>query len=426
MVMQTIRARILDFERLPNDHSDLGAIRYWEDGAMVIGDGKIQRIGQFGDFAPVGKVIDYRPYLVMPGFIDLHVHMPQMQVIASYAAQLLDWLNDHTFPVETGFDDPRVCDRIARKLMQTFLRHGTTTAVAYCTSHPQSADSYFRAAAEFGMCMIGGKVMMDRGAPDALLDTPKRAYDETKEGIEKWHGRGRAHYAITPRFAITSTPEQLEVAQALAHAFPDCYVQTHINENHDEIRYTGELYPEDQDYMGIYERYELLGQKTLLGHCIHMKEREISVMIETGAVAVHCPTSNLFIGSGLFRWQGLAERGARIGLATDIGGGSNYSMLRTMDEAYKIGQLHKSRISPLLTAYTSTLGNAKMLGLAHEIGTLAEGTFADFIVLDAQATDEMALRYERVNDIRDELFLLQTLGDDRAIRATYVAGVQQK
>lgn len=420
--MFTVYARFLDFSRAPMSADDVESMRYIEDGAMVVEGGKITAIGDRADVAPKGEIIDHRPHLVMAGFIDLHLHMPQMQVIGSYAAQLLDWLNDHTFPVESAFSDPQHAERIAGELMDTLLRHGTTSAVAYCSSHPASVNAYFQAAQVRGMSVIGGKVMMDRGAPAAVLDTPKRGYDESKNLIKKWHGLDRLHYAITPRFALTSTPEQMETAQILAREHPECYIQTHIDENHAEIEATMSLYPNHADYMGIYEDYGLLGSKTLLGHCIHMNDREIAAMIESRSVAVHCPTSNLFLGSGLFDWFGLSEKGARVGLATDIGGGTSYSMMRTMDEAYKIQQLRGERLHPLLNYYTSTFGNATALGLEHDIGDLSVGSTADFIVLNMRATPEMALRAERIEHVEDELFLLQTMGDDRAIVQTYVAG----
>ena len=425
-MMFTIYARLLDFQRAPMAADDLSSLRYFEDGAMVVDGGKIIAIGDRSEIIAKGEVIDHRPHLVMAGFIDLHLHMPQMQVMGSYAAQLLDWLNDHTFPVESAFGDKIHAKRIANALMDTLLRHGTTTSVAYCTSHPQSVDAYFEAALARGMCAIGGKVMMDRGAPEALLDTPERGYDESKALIAKWHGVDRLHYAITPRFAITSTPAQMTAAQALVCEHPECYVQTHIDENRAEIDYTMELYPSHADYMGVYEDYDLLGAKTLLGHCIHMNDREIAAMIESRSVAVHCPTSNLFLGSGLFDWFGLRNKGARVGLATDIGGGTSYSMLRTMDEAYKIQQLRGERLNPIMSYYTSTRGNAEALGLEAEIGDLSVGSSADFIVLNMSATPEMALRAERIESLQDELFLLQTMGDDRAVRATYVAGLERK
>ena len=276
------------------------------------------------------------------------------------------------------------------------------------------------------MRMIAGKVLMDRNAPDGLLDTPKSAYDDTLALAAKWHNRGRALYAITPRFAITSTPEQMEAAQALVKALPDCYVQTHLGETPEEIAFATSLFPNAPDYTGIYESYGLLGEKTLLGHCIHLTDREVEVIAETQSVAVSCPTSNLFLGSGLFPRQRLLGHNIRIGLATDIGGGTSYSMLRTLDEFYKVLQLGREVHDPLNAFYQITLGNAASLGLADKIGTLDAGTEADIVVLNAGATPPMGLRMERVSTLAEELFILQTMGDDRSVVETYVAGVAMK
>jgi guanine deaminase len=268
--------------------------------------------------------------------------------------------------------------------------------------------------------------MMDRNAPEALRDTPQSGYDDTKAGIEKWHGKGRAHYAITPRFAITSSPEQMEMAEALAREYPDLHIQTHVDENVAEIAFARELYPNIADYLGIYERYNLLGPKTLLGHCIHLTHRECEVLTETRSVAVWCPTSNLFIGSGLFDHDRLHGHGARIAVATDVGGGSSYSMLRTLDEGYKVLQLQGDRMTPLESFYRITLGNAEALSLQDRIGTLDVGSDADLVVLNASATPAMALKMEVVTTLAEELFLMQTMGDDRTTAETYVAGMAVK
>jgi guanine deaminase len=274
--------------------------------------------------------------------------------------------------------------------------------------------------------MVGGKVMMDCHAPPGLCDTAQSGYDDSKAGIATWHGKGRAHYAITPRFALTSSPAQLEAAEALAREFPDLHIQTHVSENLGEIQRAMELYPNMGDYVGIYERYHLLGPKTLLGHCIHLSHRETEVLCDTGAVAVFCPTSNLFIGSGLFDYDRLHTHGVRIAVATDIGGGTSYSMLRTLDEGYKVMQLRGQRLNPLRSFYHMTLGNARAMGLADRIGTIARGMDADLVVLDARATAHMALRMEAVESLQNELFLLQTAGDDRAVVETYVMGRAMK
>ncbi|QLF68285.1 guanine deaminase [Peteryoungia desertarenae] len=432
MTHTLIRGRLLSFRHMPEHAGDTDSYVYEEDGALLLTDGKIVAVGGYDTVkarasADVSE-IDHRPHLILPGLIDCHVHFPQMQVIASYAANLLEWLNTYTFPEECRFVESAHAERIATRFFDELLRQGTTTAVAYCSVHKTSADAFFAESLRRGTLMIGGKVMMDRNAPQGLLDTPQLGYDETRAVIEQWHGRGRNHVAITPRFAITSTPDQMAMTQKLAEEFPDLHIQTHLSENHDEIRYTCELYPDATDYTDIYARYGLLRKKALFGHAIHLSDREADAMAESGAVAVHCPTSNLFLGSGLFPLKAIKrrEKPVTVAVATDIGGGSSYSMFKTMDEAYKIQQLLGERMNPLESFYHMTLGNAVALDLADRIGTLDEGTDADIVVLNAAATPAMRLRMETVTSLSEELFLLQTLGDDRAVVETYVAGKASK
>ncbi|HET9067197.1 MAG TPA: guanine deaminase [Amaricoccus sp.] len=423
---RVLRGRLLRFLSEPQGIGDTASYTYSEDGAVHIRDGLVVASGPAeGVMAGIGpevEVIDHRPHLLMPGFIDAHIHMPQMQVIASWGAQLLDWLNTYTFPEEAKFADPAHAERIAGRFFDELLRHGTTTAVAYCSSHPASADAYFAAAERRNLRMIGGKVMMDRNAPAGVLDTAQSSYDDSKALIGRWHGRGRCLYAVTPRFAITSTPAQMEMAQALVAEHPDLHVQTHLSENRDEIDFTLSLYPEARDYLDVYERYGLLGPRSLFGHSIHLSGRERGAMAETGSVAVFCPTSNLFLGSGLFDDAGLGAAGVRRAIATDVGGGTNYSMLRTLDEGYKVLALGGQKLDPLRAFWWITRGNAAALGLEDRIGTLDPGAEADVVVLDARATPAMALRMETVRTLAEELFLLEVLGDDRAVAATYVAG----
>lgn len=432
MTMLLLRGRLLSFKRAPLSIDDTASYLYIEDGGLLVSDGKIAAIGEYADIlaqAPEGVTEkDHRPHLIVPGLIDMHLHFPQMQVIGSYAANLLEWLNTYTFPEECRFVESAHAQRIATHFYDELVRHGTTTAVAYCSVHKTSADAFFAEALKRNMLMVGGKVMMDRNAPQGLLDTPELGYDETRQVIAGWHGKGRNHVAITPRFAITSTPKQMEAAQALAQEFPDLFIQTHLSENLDEIKYTCELYPDAIDYTDIYVRYGLMGKKTLLGHAIHLSDREADVLSETGAVAVHCPTSNLFIGSGLFPMKKLQrrEKPVRIAVATDIGGGSSYSMLRTMDEAYKIQQLLGERLNPLESWYLMTRGNAEALSMVDRIGTLDAGTDADVTVLNASSTPAMALKMEVVTSLKEELFLMLTMGDDRTVVETYVAGTAAK
>ncbi|MDQ7261116.1 guanine deaminase [Paracoccus sp. PS-1] len=418
---QLIRGRTLSFHADPAEVEN--AFTYHEDGAVITENGKIAAIGDYASLRdPALPEIDHLPHLILPGFIDTHIHFPQVQVIASWGAQLLDWLNTYTFPEESRFAQQGHAPLMAEKFLDLLLSHGTTTAVAFCSVHPQSAEALFQAAEARGMAMVAGKVMMDRNAPEAVLDTPQQGYDDSKRLIETWHGRGRLRYAITPRFAITSTPEQMEMTGQLVREHPDCHIQTHLSENKDEIAFTLSLYPQARDYLDIYETYGLLSDKLLLGHSIHLEPREIARMAETGSRAVFCPTSNLFLGSGLFDEAGLRAAGVVSGIATDVGGGTSYSMLQTLNEGYKILQLRGQKLHPYAAFHWVTRGNALALGMADRIGTLDPGSDADLVVLDSRATPAMALRMDRAETLAEELFILQILGDDRAIAQTYVAG----
>ncbi len=421
-----LRGRTLTYLRAPEAIDDRDAWVFEEDGAVVVAGGRIIAAGPFASVPrqPGDTIVDHRPYLIMAGFIDAHAHFPQMQVIGSHGAELLGWLNNYTFPAETRFADARHAERIAGAFLDEMVRQGTTTSAVYCTVHPQSADALFSGALARNMRMIAGKVMMDRNAPAALTDTATRGHDETEALIARWHGKGRLGYAITPRFAITSTPAQLEAAGALARRHPDCHVQTHLSENVAEIAYTLSLYPGCADYTAIYERYGLTGARSLFGHCVHLSEREADALHDSGSVAVFCPTSNLFLGSGLHPYQALRRRAkpVRSAIATDVGGGTSYSMLRTLDEGYKVIALKGEKLDPMRAFWQATRGNAEALSIADRVGSIAAGMEADLVVLDSRATPGMRLRMETVETLAEELFLLQTLGDDRAIAETYVAG----
>ncbi|MCL6282657.1 guanine deaminase [Ruegeria sp. 2012CJ41-6] len=429
MTQTVLRGRVLTFHAEPNDGQDNNAYSYIEDGAVLIRDGLIQKTGSFCDvaaMAPDAPVIDHRPHLLMAGFIDTHLHFPQVQVIASWGSQLLDWLNTYTFPEETRFADADHSAIMAEKFFDQLIAHGTTTAVAFCSVHKASVSAFFQEATKRKLRMLGGKVMMDRNAPAGLLDTPQTGYDDSKELIATWHGTGRSSYVITPRFAITSTPEQMEMAQALVQEHSDCHVQTHLSENRDEIAYTLELYPQARDYLDVYQSYGLLGPKTLLGHSIHLESREVDALVETGAHPVFCPTSNLFLGSGLFDNAGLRGRGITNGIATDVGAGTSYSMLQTLNEGYKVLQMQRQSLHPLQAFHWATRGNACVLGMEDRIGTLDPGTEADIVVLNARSTEAMALRMDRASTLSEELFVLQMMGDDRAIEEVYVNGTASK
>ena len=423
--MMLIRGRVLSFHADPAEVED--AFTYIEDGALLVDGGRIAAVGDYADLRREGlTVIDHRPHLILPGFIDPHLHFPQVQVVASWGAQLLDWLRDYTFPAEARFADPDHAERMAGAFCDMLIAHGTTTACAFASVHPGSVDALFAAAEARGMAVLGGKVMMDRNAIPAVQDTAQQSYDDTKALIARWQGRGRLTYAITPRFAITSTPEQLAAAGALVAEHPDLPMQTHLSENLAEIDFTLSLYPQARDYLDVYDRFGLLGPRSLMGHSIHLSEREIARMAETGTRAIHCPTSNLFLGSGLFDESGLRNAGVVTGVATDIGGGTSYSMLQTLNEAYKVLQMRGQNLPALQAFHWATRGNAIALGMEDRIGSLAVGSDADLMVLDARATPAMALRAETVGTLAEELFLLQIMGDDRAVVETYIAGRPMK
>jgi guanine deaminase len=426
---RAVRGRLLSFVDDPALVGAEASHRYVDDGVVVVEQGTIAAVGPAAEILrtlPPGTQVDHHPgRLVLPGLIDTHIHYPQTRVIGSYGAQLLEWLERYTFVEEQKLKDPAHAAAVAEFFLDELLRNGTTTAVVYCTVHPESVEAFFAASHRRNTRMIAGKVMMDRGAPPGLLDTAEAGYRESKALLQRWDGVGRQLYAVTPRFAITSTGPQLEAAGALLREHPGTYLQTHLSENTNEIARARALFPEASSYTDIYDRHGLLGPKSLFGHCIHLAEDELEHLSATGSIAVFCPTSNLFIGSGLFDLALLREprRPVRVGLATDVGGGTSYSMLRTAAEAYKVLQLRRQNLPALDAFYLMTLGNARALSLEDRIGAIEPGREADLVVLDARATPAMAHRMDTVEgDLAEELFVLMTLGDDRAVRATYVAG----
>ena len=421
-----VRGRLLTFLRTPSGAGDTQSYRYIDDGVVLVKDGRIAAIGPASELMsqlPPAAVTEHYPdKLIMPGFIDPHIHYPQTQVIASYGAQLLEWLEKYTFVEEQKFADPQHASRNAEFFLDELARNGTTTAVAYCSAHPSSAEALFAAAHRRNVGMLAGTAIMNRNGPSGLLEPAGQAIPASRELIKRWHGTGRQRYAVTPRFAITSTGAQLGEAGALLQEFPTVLMQTHLDENLNEIATVKALFPEEPSYTAVYHRFGLLGPRSLMGHCIHLDDAEVVLMRDTRSVAVFCPTSNLFIGSGLFNYKRLNEAGVRIALATDVGGGTSYSMLRTAAEAYKVMQLQGQNLPALAAFDLITRSNAAALGLDGEIGTLQPGAFADLVVLDARATPAMAHRMEVTRDLEEELFVLMTMGDDRAVRQTYIAG----
>jgi guanine deaminase len=424
--LRAIRGRLLTFLRAPHGAGDAESYNYIDDGIILVKDGRIEAVGPFDEVKsqlpadlPIERQADA---LILPGFIDPHIHFPQTQVIASYGAQLLEWLEKYTFVEEQKFADPAHAARNAEFFLDELARNGTTTACAYCTAHPGSAEALFAAADRRNVGMIAGNSVMNRNAPPGLLAPAATAIPDSRDLIRRWHGKGRQRYAVTPRFAVTSTEDELAALGLLLAEFPTVLMQTHLDENLEEIETIKRLFPDDPSYTAVYARFGLLGPRSLMGHCIHLDESEVALLRDTRSVAVFCPTSNLFIGSGLFNYERLKGAGVRIALATDVGGGTSYSMLRTAAEAYKVMQLQGQNLPALAGFDLMTRGNAAALGLENEIGTIARGAFADLVVLDARPTPAMAHRMEVARNLEDELFVLMTLGDDRAVRQTYIAG----
>lgn len=398
-------------------HDSAGGVLIAGDRITAVGQGAALRAAH-----PDAKVTDYGNALITAGFVDAHMHYPQTPIIASWGKQLIDWLNTYTFPQEMRLADRAYADQIAAATLDLALSHGTTTQVSFCTIHPGSVDAWFSAAAARGMAVVGGKTCMDRNAPDGLRDTAQSAYDDSKALLDRWHKKGRASYAITPRFSPTSTPDQLAALGALWSERPDVLMQTHLSEQLPEIAWVRDLFPQARDYLDTYESFGLLGERGLYGHAIHLEPREIARLQDIGGALVHCPTSNTFIGSGLFDLMGLASGGLRIGLATDTGGGSSFSMLRTMAAAYEIGQLRGSAIHPAQLMWLATEGSARALHMTGEIGHLGTGAMADIAVLDLGSTPAIAQRLAQAENIWDALFPTIMMGDDRAIRDVWVAG----
>ncbi len=400
-----------------------GAARHETHSAVLVDAGKIADVGPAGMLRarhPQARVTDYGSALISAGFIDAHVHYPQTAIIASWGKRLIDWLNQYTFPEEMRFSDPAYAAEIADRYLDLALAHGTTSMCSYATIHPASVDAFFAAARQRGLRAFAGKTCMDRNAPDGLRDTARSAYDDSKALLTKWHGIERLSYVITPRFSPTSTPEQLQALGALWHEYPDCLMQTHLSEQTDEIAWVRDLFPQARDYLDTYEAQGLLRKGAVFGHAIHLTARERDRLAEAGAALVHCPTSNTFIGSGLFDMS--LVNTLRVGLATDTGGGSSFSMLRTMAAAYEVAQLRGHALHPSQLMWLATAGSARALRAEHQIGNIATGMEADLVILDLASTPAIAQASARAGDIWQAIFPTIMMGDDRAIKAVWIAG----
>lgn len=405
-----------------------GAARHEPQGAVLIEAGRITAVGPAARLRadhPQARVTDYGSALISAGFVDAHAHYPQTAIIASWGKRLIDWLNQYTFPEEMRFVDPAYAEAVANRYLGLITANGTTSVCSYCTIHPASVDAIFAAGQARGMRLWAGKTCMDRNAPEGLRDTAQTAYDDSSRLLAKWHGVGRSSYVITPRFSPTSTPDQLAAMGALWTANPGCLMQTHLSEQTDEVAWVHDLFPTARDYLDTYESHGLLGKGGLYGHAIWLTDREKARLAEVDASLIHCPTSNSFIGSGLFDMGGLKAAGHRVGLATDTGGGSSFSMLRTMAAAYEVAQLRGRALHPAELWWLATQGSARALHADHQIGNIAPGMEADLVVVDLASTAAIAQATRRAEDIWQALFPTIMMGDDRAIRATWIGGQVQ-
>lgn len=426
-----IRGALLDFVADPFYQPEAECVRYFADGLLVIESGVIQAMGvyetmqaEYGDL----PTVHYPDMLIMPGFVDTHIHYPQTEMVAAYGEQLLEWLNQYTFPTEAKFQDASYARHIAACFLDELLKNGTTTALVFAAVFPESVDAFFTEALQRNLRMIAGKVMMDRNAPDYIRDTAEGSYEETKQLIQKWHKKGRLLYAVTPRFAVTSSDRQLQLAGQLLQEFPDVYLHTHLSENVKEVALVAELFPGSKGYLDVYDQAGLVCARSVFAHGVQLTDAEFQRLSEARAAIACCPTSNLFLGSGLFKFDQAksVDHPVKLGLGTDIGAGTSFSLLQTANEAYKVAQLQGQSLSAFKSLYLATLGGAEALCLEEQIGNFEPGKEADLIVIDLQSTALLRLRNpalpSSLEKLADTVFALTILGDDRAIKATYIAG----
>jgi guanine deaminase len=424
-----IRGPAVSFKGDPFADGVESTMVYESDAIVAFGAGKVTHFGpasQLRSQLPPGLAMkEYgADSLITAGFLDSHVHFPQTPMIAAFGEQLLEWLNNCTFPTERKYADKAFAASVAKVFLNEQIKNGITTSCIYCTVFPQSVDALFEEAERLGLRLTAGKVLMNRNAPDYLLDTTQSGYDDSKALIRKWHGKGRLMYCITPRFAPTSTPDQLASAGELWDEFPDCYMQTHVSENVDEVGWVKSLFPERAGYLDVYDHHRLCRPRAVFGHGIHLTDDELDTLHRTGSAISHCPTSNFFLGSGyLDIWKAMdPKRPVRVGLGTDLGAGTSFSILLTLNEAYKAAQLNRRKLTGAHGLYLATRGTAKAMYLEDKVGSIAPGMEADIVVLDMKSTPIIEYRMSFVEDIHEALFVQMTLGDDRAVQATYVGG----
>jgi len=423
---KAFRAAILHCLGDPGEHADATQVEYFADGLLIVDDGHVAGIGDAETLLPGLsddiELIDQRGKLIVPGFIDCHVHFSQVDIIASYGEQLLDWLNRYAYPAEWRFGDSQYADEVADCFTGALLRNGTTTALVFPTVHEESVDAIFAAASKRNMRLLSGKILMDQHCPEAVRDDPESAYTVSRRLLEKWHGNGRLGYALTPRFAVTSSETQLAAVGKLAAEFPDVHIHTHLAENHEEVDLIAKQFPWSRSYLDVYDHFGLVRERSVFAHCLHLDDKDRERMASSGSAIAFCPTSNLFLGSGLFDLRSARESGIRVGLATDVGGGTSLNMLRTMSEAYKVLHLESQSLPGFRALYLATLGAAEALYLDDKIGNFATGKEADFVVLNYAGAEITTRRLAKAKDIAEKLFALIMLGDDRNISATHVMG----
>ena len=406
--------------------SGAAAVQVLTDGYLKVTNGLVESVGVETDLTPEEMreciQVDYRGYIVTPGFIDGHLHYPQTGVIASYGTQLLEWLEKYTFPEEAKFSDDAYAEASADFFIRELLRNGTTSGFVFATVHKQSVDAIFNVASTVNMRLASGKVLMDRNCPENLRDTAVSGYEDSQQLIDQWHGKDRLMYAVTPRFAPTSTPAQLEFSSRLFNENSGVYLQSHVAENKAEIEWVADLFPWSDSYLDVYDHYGLLGNRAVYGHCIYLDDNDLKRMSDSGTVAAFCPTSNLFLGSGLFDLVSAREKRVKTVMASDVGGGTSFSMLRTAAEAYKVTQMIGNTVTSLQLFYELTLGGAEALCIGNKVGNFDNGKEADFVVLDLHATEVLSQRAERAMNMEELLFALIVLGDDRCTVATHLMG----
>ena len=423
---KAFRAEILHCLGDPGEHADATQVEYFADGLLIVEDGHVAGLGDAKTLLPGLaddiELIDQRGNLICPGFIDCHVHFSQVDIIASYGEQLLDWLNRYAYPAEQRFSDAQYADEVASFFTDELLRNGTTTALVFPTVHEESVDAIFSAASKRNMRLLSGKILMDQHCPESVRDDAESAYSVSRRLLEKWHGKGRLGYALTPRFAVTSSEAQLAAVGKLAAEFPDVHIHTHLAENHEEVDLIAKQFPWSRSYLDVYDHFGLVRERSVFAHCLHLDDQDRERMANSGSAIAFCPTSNLFLGSGLFNLRSARERGIRVGLATDVGGGTSLNMLRTMSEAYKVLHLESQSLPGFRALYLATLGAAEALYLDDKIGNFATGKEADFVVLNYAGAEITTRRLAQAEDIAERLFALIMLGDDRNISATHVMG----